>query len=148
MRAACCSTTSPLRALADLHREPAHRRAGWQRDAKVSLAHPVLGVAEGQMQLGEGERIVDRRVGGERHQLQPRAVGRGQADGRRHGRHRRHDGGAAGVVAGDEGDETRTSERTKKPNLVVMQVPTTTARLESQERLPRLLRRRVGLRFR
>ena len=96
-----------LPALADPHREPADRRAGRQRDPEAPLAHPVLRVAEGQVQLGEGERIVDRRVGRQRHQLEAGAVGCGQADGRRR---RDDDAPRPRRVAGDEGDETQDQE--------------------------------------
>ena len=100
-----------LPAIADPHREPADGRAGWQRDPEAPFTHPVLRVAEGQVQLGEGERVVDRRVGRQRHQLEPGAVRRGQADGRRR---RDDDAPGARVVAGDEGDENQDQEAGRK----------------------------------
>ena len=96
-----------LPAIADPHGEPADRRARRQRDPEAPFTHPVLRVAEDEVQLGEGERIVDRRVGRQRHQLEPGAVGGGQADGRR-----RRDDDAPGtrMVGGGEGDETQDQE--------------------------------------
>ena len=96
-----------LPAITNPHREAADRRPGRQRDPEAPLPHPVLRIAEGQVQLGESQRIVDGRVGRQGHQLEAGAVRGGQADGRRR---RDDDAPRAGLVAGEQGTETQEAD--------------------------------------
>ena len=112
-----------LPAIAHAHREAADGRARRQRDAEAPLARAVLRVAEDQVQLGERQRIVDDRLRRQRHQLQARAVGAGQAQ--RRGRLGREHAGRAGF--GREhlrrarrvrpGDAQRNAERPQQDRL-------------------------------
>ena len=78
-----------LPAAVGLEREPRQRRARRQGDAEAAFDHPVAGVLEGQVQLGEGERRGEDAVGRQGDQVEPGAVRGGEADrGLRLGRRR------------------------------------------------------------
>ncbi|PRP92337.1 hypothetical protein ENSA5_49680 [Enhygromyxa salina] len=68
-----------LPARADLHRKARDRGVGRQVDLKAPLDRAGLGVVEDEVELGEGERLLNDRAPGQRDQPQARPVARGQA---------------------------------------------------------------------
>ena len=92
-------------AIFDPHGEAADGRAGRQGDAETPLPHPVLRVAKDQVQLGEGQRVVDHGLRRQRGELEPCPVRRRQTD--------RRDG-AGGAGASDH--DLRRRGRRRRPH--------------------------------
>src|SRR5262245_7228763 len=75
-----------LELVADTHGKARYGGRFRERDLEAPLTPPRLGVVEGEMQLREGERILDDSASLERHQREPRAVRSRERDGCAFGR--------------------------------------------------------------